>query len=788
MAKGIFVSKSEMSNFDEMREAYAKVLTNDAQGLKGIYQKNPDAMFSPITAFRDTIFHIAAYKGSEEVLQVLVKMVPQSKKRELLKMKNIYGNTILHEVATTTNLKSADLLIRELLFSDGPLNHENDIREREEILADRNKFGETPLFRAAEYGNKMMVMYLAREIERVGNLQNHYKRDDGFSILHIAVIGQHFGLPSDSCNEDEIDELSLNLQNKDLEQGEPSKALNQSGRSKGFKFYGTIWKCLAEGWKMIDRMWSQKRMHASAVKLAKILVRTDASWFEPHEPEEDDMICLERKLEEEERVTKSAASGMESPEPDTPLFIAASTGIVEIVNEILNVYPQAVEHISKTGQNILHVAILHRTYKVFNLVKNKEEATRLVRGIDNHVCTILHHAADTKYYHGGTKPTHALKLQQELTWFEVVKNLIPSHFTMHRNKKNMTADQLFKDMHLEQLKTAQDWVKNTSQSCSTVSVLVASVVFAAAYAAPGGFVQNNGRPVLLEKPLYSFFTVMDVAGLASSLTSVVIFLSILTSSHDPSKPLPWLHLSLLLWEEKPKEVVEIESLKKALVDSFYGTDRGLKASSETRAEIVELITQLEAKNPTPAPTEALPLLNGKWILAYTSFPGLFPLLSRGQLPLVKVEEISQTIDAESLTVQNSVQFSGPLASSSISTNAKFEVRSPKRVQIKFLEGIIGTPQLTDSIVLPENVEFLGQKIDLTPIKGLLTSVQDTASSVAKTISNRPPLKIPLSNSNAGSWLLTTYFDEDLRISRGDAGSVFVLIKEGSALLTVDPMN
>lgn len=104
------------------------------------------------------------------------------------------------------------------------------------------------------------------------------------------------------------------------------------------------------------------------------------------------------------------------------------------------------------------------------------------------------------------------------------------------------------------------------------------------------------------------------------------------------------------------------------------------------------------------------------------------------------------------------------------------------MQIKFQEGIIGTPQLTDSIVLPENVEFLGQKFDLTPIKGLLNSVQDTASSVAKTISSQPPLKIPLSNSNAESWLLTTYLDDELRISRGDAGSVFVLVKEGSALL------
>ncbi|XWS15521.1 hypothetical protein CRYUN_Cryun34aG0007400 [Craigia yunnanensis] len=559
MAKEIIIPISEMNIFDEMREPYAKVLTNDAQGLKGIYQKNPDALLDRITACRDTIFHIAAYRGNEEVLQVLVKMVPQSKKHELLKMKNIHGNTILHEVATTTNIKAADVLIRGLLFSEGPLNHEKDIREREEILGDRNKIGETLLFRAAEYGNKMMVMYLAGEIERVGNLKNHYKRDDGVSILHIAVVGQHFEtaiwflkkdpqlatykdkngnkslhllanmttafkssslttrilkeliyywLPSHSCNDDETDQLPTNLQNKDLEHGEPSKGLNLSERSKGFKLSCAIWGCLAKGWKMIDRMWTQKKMHVSAVKLVKILVRTDASWFEPHEPEEEDTICLERKEDEEERVKKSAATGMESLEPDTPLFIAASTGIVEIVNEILTVYPQAVEHISKTGQNILHVAIMHRKYKVFDAVKNREEAKRLVRGIDNDGCTILHYAADTKNYHGGTKPTPALKLQQELTWFEDVKNKIPSHFTMHRNKKNKTADQLFKEMHQEQLIAAQDWVKNTSQSCSTVAVLVATVVFAAAYTAPGGFLN----------------------GLASSLTSVVIFLSILTSS------------------------------------------------------------------------------------------------------------------------------------------------------------------------------------------------------------------------------------------------------------------
>ncbi|XP_044473996.1 light-induced protein, chloroplastic-like [Mangifera indica] len=176
-------------------------------------------------------------------------------------------------------------------------------------------------------------------------------------------------------------------------------------------------------------------------------------------------------------------------------------------------------------------------------------------------------------------------------------------------------------------------------------------------------------------------------------------------------------------------------------------------------------------------------LDEPMMIRYTSFSGLLPLLSRGSLPLARVEEISQTIDSESFTIQNSIRFPGPLAATFISTNAKYEARSPKRTQIKFEEGIIGTPQITDSIVLPENVEFLGQTNDLSPLKGLFTSVQDATSSVARTISSQPPLKFPISNSNAQSWLLKTYLEEELRISRGDAGSVFVLIKKGSSLLT-----
>lgn len=59
---------------------------------------------------------------------------------------------------------------------------------------------------------------------------------------------------------------------------------------------------------------------------------------------------------------------------------------------------------------------------------------------------------------------------------------------------------------------------------------------------------------------------------------------------------------------------KLEELKRCLVDSVYGTGLGFKASQEERAEIIELVNQLEVVNPTPAPTDAVELLDGKWVL------------------------------------------------------------------------------------------------------------------------------------------------------------------------------
>ncbi|GLU15593.1 hypothetical protein SLE2022_320690 [Rubroshorea leprosula] len=560
---------------EEIREPYVKALENEWENIKTLYQTKRSALFYPLTPCGDTVFHIAAYMGSIDLLRVLFDMVAMPRKCEAVRMKNNHGNTLLHEVATSNNVEAAKFLVE--------IAHEG----RSRMLMDRNNLGETALYRAAAFGNKATVEYLANEVEiqDQGNLRDdHFTRtSDNLSILHIAIMNEKFETAIWLLNKDPelvtkkyygktclhilasmptafkssssiMSALKIiyicipgNLVYRDeTDQDVPSQSTETRMRCLTMikniclRMYDDLWMFLAERWNLIKEIGKMKKKHQTAVKLAKMLVKMDScSWREHYNEEGHNNIVRfsgdDQEGDEETREASSQAicvgpTATTEAQPDTPLLIATKTGILEIVDEILNVYPQAFEHVASNGQNILHVAILHRNH-IFDRIKKERKVVRqrLALGIDNEGDTILHKAASTKHYSGGTTSTAALKLQEELTCFAKVEKMVPPHYTIHLNKKNRTAKQLLKDQHKDQLKEAQEWVKNTSQSCSTVAVLVATVVFAAAFTAPGGF-RDNGSPVFEDKPLYSFFTVMDVAGLASSLTSVVLFLSVLTSS------------------------------------------------------------------------------------------------------------------------------------------------------------------------------------------------------------------------------------------------------------------
>ncbi|KAI9197635.1 hypothetical protein LWI28_001896 [Acer negundo] len=223
---------------------------------------------------------------------------------------------------------------------------------------------------------------------------------------------------------------------------------------------------------------------------------------------------------------------------ETPLLAATRTGVIELVKEILKKHPQAVEHVSHNMQNISHVAASYRRRDIFELVKKIEIPTRrLIMGIDKDGYSVLHHVADNSNYNGGTRPGPAYQLQEELEWFQMVEEIMPSYFTQHHDDKdNMTAKDLFRQMHEKQLEEAQKWIKETSQLCSGVAFLVATLVYAAAFTVPGGNNDKNGLPILIHSPFFLFFTVMDVVSLCCSLTSVLI---VSLHSHIPVQAGPF---------------------------------------------------------------------------------------------------------------------------------------------------------------------------------------------------------------------------------------------------------
>eukprot|EP00238_Polyblepharides_amylifera_P002900 CAMPEP_0196585998 /NCGR_PEP_ID=MMETSP1081-20130531/52811_1 /TAXON_ID=36882 /ORGANISM="Pyramimonas amylifera, Strain CCMP720" /LENGTH=262 /DNA_ID=CAMNT_0041907731 /DNA_START=326 /DNA_END=1114 /DNA_ORIENTATION=+ len=239
--------------------------------------------------------------------------------------------------------------------------------------------------------------------------------------------------------------------------------------------------------------------------------------------------------------------------------------------------------------------------------------------------------------------------------------------------------------------------------------------------------------------------------------------------------------SIHTYENDPDEVVYdsmgVSDLKAVLLDSFYGTERGLTASSEVRAEINELLTQLEALNPTASPTEELQMLSGIWKLAYTSNSELSFLLAASNLPLLTIGDITQIIKGDQGLVENQVEVSTPVARRLISAVASFEARSPKRLEVQFTNTKIGSPELLDETEFPSDLNIGGKSFDISPLQGIAGQLKELLRPLATLVTNQPDLNINLPDqAGAKSWLLTTYLDEDIRIARGDGGSIFVLTK------------
>lgn len=190
--------------------------------------------------------------------------------------------------------------------------------------------------------------------------------------------------------------------------------------------------------------------------------------------------------------------------------------------------------------------------------------------------------------------------------------------------------------------------------------------------------------------------------------------------------------------------------KMELLEAIAGKNRGLLAKETDKLAIMALVAQLEDRNPTPRPTEATDLLEGNWRLLYTTSR---ELLGIDNLPLFNLGEIYQCVRTKDTKIYNIAEVSGvPFLESIISVAATFIPVSERRVNVRFERAISGLQRVFD--------------------------YQDPDNFIRQIESGKKFLGIDfnINNREQKGWLDITYLDDDMRIGRGNEGSIFVLTK------------
>lgn len=115
---------------------------------------------------------------------------------------------------------------------------------------------------------------------------------------------------------------------------------------------------------------------------------------------------------------------------------------------------------------------------------------------------------------------------------QFVKDSMPPNFFVRYNKEGKTPRDIFTETHKDLVKSGGEWLTNTSESCSVVAALIATVAFATSSTVPGGVNETTGSPILEYQPAFKMFAISSLIALCFSVTSVVMFLAILTSRYQ----------------------------------------------------------------------------------------------------------------------------------------------------------------------------------------------------------------------------------------------------------------
>ncbi|OVA06831.1 Ankyrin repeat [Macleaya cordata] len=497
---------------------------------------DPNALNVAITGYQRTALHVAASAGHSH----FVKMLVQRTHPATLEFRDSYnGDTALHFASVAGITDAAKAMVEKnnnltqiqnkngwtplLLCAAYVAKEQKDMvqylctktRNEEPSMPFSGHFGAQLICNITAAGLHDVVFYLVKKYPALATARDQ----TGCTVLDVLAqkasafpSGSRLGFLESriySLIPLEVDEERVRCTNRiNIHQNYSLGSGDLSSRGALIKFLSWTNLIKVPG---IKQVYLKKLAHVQALELLKC-------------------ICAQISLMSNQDILQFFLNS-------SILSTGTKFGIVELVIECIQTFPDQIWFLSM-GRSIFHIAVEHRKEKIFNLMygmsaQKKILASWRVESNNN----ILHLAAKlAPSPQLNTISGAALQMQRELQWFKEVEKIVQPTYKELENQDRHTPRDVFTREHKDLLEKGEKWMKDTAQSCMVVATLIATVVFAAAFTVPGGNFsdsndQNKGIPIFLHRNSFMVFVISDALGLFFSTTSVLMFLSILTSRY-----------------------------------------------------------------------------------------------------------------------------------------------------------------------------------------------------------------------------------------------------------------
>ncbi|KAM6551545.1 hypothetical protein CsatB_001353 [Cannabis sativa] len=463
---------------------YKAALRGDWESAEGILKQNPSLLTTSITHGGQTVLHLAAGTKHVHFMEKLLAKITDNKDLEI---RDDNQNTAFC-FAVWGEKAIADLMYKK----------------NENLATIVGAKGMTPLFMAALFGRSEMAWFLYK---KQGCLDENNKIHIFFACINTRLY--------DIALEILKSDLSLATK-RDINERTALHLLAQTPSAFDNKS--------PEGWSKLIKSACFKFGFRRNTKQSTTLELVNCLWNYVLDLGEESAMQLIKH-------------------PSQLLFDATKLGNFEFLAALLNSYPELINETDDQNRTMIHYAVMYRHANIYNLVGEFGSIKTLFSTfIDKQGNNVLHLAAKLPPPERlNTVSGAALQMQQELLWFEEVKENVQPLFLKKKNDKNCEPQELFTKEHKRLLRCGELWMKSTANSCMLVATLIATVVFAAAFTLPGGNNGKNGTPNEIQAKAFLIFVLSDAFALLNSVIAITMFLSILVSrytEHDFLKRLP----------------------------------------------------------------------------------------------------------------------------------------------------------------------------------------------------------------------------------------------------------